>query len=156
MGRKLLIVVIILIIGLGAYLIYRSSSSSSSTSTASLTDKGLSLSLGSNSIDVQYIGDPAKINYGIGIYPGAKADSQKESSATAKINNATMTYGTFTTTAPTSNVLEFYKKQMGSQAQVSSMNNGEMSYTVVSIKGKQSPVVSVYTEDGQTKFTILK
>lgn len=158
MGRKLLIVLIVVAVGVGGYFIYRSASGSSTSSSGNvqITDKGMKITSGAKSMDVQYIGDPAKVNYGIGIYPGATVDSSKESSATAKINDVTITYGTFVTTSGVDAVLAFYQKQMGSQALTNSISDGETSYKVLTIKGKQTPVISIYTESGQTKFRILK
>jgi len=158
MGRKLLIVLVVLAVGVGGYLIYRSASNNSSGSSGNvqISDTGMKITSGAKSMDVQYVADPAKVNYGIGIYPGATVDSSKESSATAKINDVTITYGTFVTPSTADAVLAFYQKQMGSQALTSSLSDGETTYKVVTIKGKQTPVISIYTESGQTKFRILK
>jgi hypothetical protein len=158
MSRKIILFVIIIAVILGGYfgISWYLKNKAASSQTAVQTDNGFEVTSPSGSVKLEYLADPASVNYGLAIYPGAEADADKEISATTTINGTTITYGTFDTSDSTEKVVAYYQKQMGSSSKVNIIQDGDSTVKLVSIQDKNTPVVRVYSENATTKFTLIK
>jgi len=155
MKRILFIAVIIAIAGAGAYLVYQSfSGSKKPPGTEEVSDDAIKVSKDGENFSLEEIKNPASVDYGVRIYPGAKPDSNEKLSSNVQVNNQSFIVGSFTTSDSLNKVVSFYKKQLGSEAVVSEFKDRESVCQVISKSG-ENLLIRICSEDNVTKFSII-
>jgi hypothetical protein len=157
MKKIIAIIIIVAIAAVGGYFVWKSLSKPKATQVMQeFSDTGFKVAEGNYSLSAQYIGDPLKADYGIAVYPSAKPITDKQAAGNVDINGKKLLVATFTSPDSVSQVVTFYQKQMGSQAVTGDVDSGTITYKVIKNKNDTGPVVSVYTKDNTTYFTIVK
>lgn len=157
MKKIIIIVVIVVAAAVGGYLIWRSVSQPKAPKvTQEFSDTGFKIAEGNYSLSAQYVGDPLKADYGIAVYPSAKPIADKQAAGNIDLNGKKLLVASFTSSDSVSQVITFYQKQMGSQAITGDIDTGTVTYKVIKNKNNTGPIVSVYTKDNKTYFTIVK
>lgn len=160
--KKIFAVIILLVVfGGGSYAIYLAFTGTRQTdikTVAEVDDKGVRLLYGDLGTDLDYLPDPAIIDYGIDQYPSSVASSQEELSFEGEINGSELTVGTFTTDDPVDSVTKYYIGKFGSNAKNGSIDSKEnnFSYKYVTSTVDNAPVVIIYRQDDKTIIHLTK
>lgn len=157
MRRVIVIILAIGVLGLIGFMSYRAyKNGKASSQTVATTATGETITNGDTTLKADYIADPKTTKYNVGIYPNATADEDKTASSNFDYNGTKSVSGAFKTTDTFASVVNFYKKQMGLDAVVSTLTDTDVVYYVVSSKSLASTVVAVYTDGNVTRFVIYQ
>jgi hypothetical protein len=158
-GKKIVIIVVALIIvgGLGYTAFSFVKKKNSSDVVEKFTDDGFEVGTASNLKKVTYIKDPLSVDFGVSIYPGAKAHKDDQAqSATVTADGVTTKIGVFETADSVERVVTYYQKQIGSGSQTNQTVLGDTTYNVISKKDVLDPIVEVYKQGKSTILLIQK
>lgn len=148
--RKWVVIGIILILLIGGVIVYKYFTPTSEVDQFSSDDKGFSYSGKMGDLQVGYT-DPASSDFGVPVYPGAKAVSEN-STGEVTISGQKFLMGSFTSSDSKQNIISYYQKQIeGAITGTLEKDNPE---TV--IKSPNGPSVSVSTKNSISYIVIVK
>ena len=156
--RKIVIIILVLVIvALASWGIYAYFKARSNTVIDSFTAQGYKIGSASNPKEVTYITEPLKYNFGISIYPNAKAyEDQTARSSVANSNGIKTAIGVFSTNDSVDRVVSYYQRQIGSGVQTNTSVIQNITMKVVAKKNVLDPIVEVYKQDKTTMILIQK
>lgn len=148
--KKWIIIGVIIIIIVGSTLVYRYFNREGGSDEFSASESGLSYSGDMGQLNIGYI-DPTLSDFGIPLYPGARAVSDK-SSGEVDINGQKFLMSSFTSGDSKDKIVSFYQSQIEG-AVVGTLDSGQIQ-TV--IKAPNGSSVGIGTQGSHSYLVLIK